>query len=109
MEIWGKPGKMPQAENPYGIDPNRLYTMEFVADLLSVEKKLIRWWIKKGVMEGIKLPNRAWRIRGIEIIRIIDQGRSEGGTGTGTGAGAKPSQTPPNGLGRQMCKGTNGE
>ena len=68
----------PWTERPYGVDPNRLYTMGFVADLLSVDKKLVRWWIKRGVLEGIKLPNRAWRVRGIEIIRIIDQGRSPG-------------------------------
>ena len=66
------------AERPYGVDPNRLYPMEFVAELFSVDKKLVRWWIKKGVIEGIRLPNRAWRIRGIEIIRIIDQGKSAG-------------------------------
>ena len=85
-EYW----KTPENERPYGVDPNKLYPMEFAAELLSVEKKLIRWWIKKGVIEGIRLPNRAWRIRGIEIIRLIDQGRSAGGTSTGTGAGANP-------------------
>ena len=69
----------PWTERPYGVDPNRLYTMGFVADLLSVDKKLVRWWIKKGRVEGIRLPNRAWRVRGIEIIRIIDQGRSAKG------------------------------
>jgi len=68
----------PQTERPYGVDPNRLYTMDFVAGLLSVERKQVRWWIRKGIIEGIRLPNRAWRVRGIEIIRIIDQGRSAG-------------------------------
>jgi len=67
-----------QTERPYGVDPNRLYTMDFVAGLLSVERKQVRWWIRKGIIEGIRLPNRAWRVRGIEIIRIIDQGRSPG-------------------------------
>jgi len=71
-------GRPLDAERPYGVDPNRLYPMEFVAELFSVDKKLVRWWIKKGVIEGIRLPNRAWRIRGIEIIRIIDQGKSAG-------------------------------
>ena len=60
----------------FGIDPHKLYPIEHVANLLSVDKKLVRWWIKKGSIEGIKLPNRAWRIRGIEIIRMLEQGRS---------------------------------
>jgi len=76
MERVNVEGEPLQSERPYGVDPNRLYPIEFVADLLSVDKNLIRWWIKKGVIEGIRLPNRAWRIRGIEIIRIIDQGKS---------------------------------
>jgi excisionase family DNA binding protein len=63
--------------NAFGIEPHKLYPVEEVADLLSVEKKLIRWWIKKGSVEGIKLPNRAWRIRGIEIVRLLEQGRSK--------------------------------
>jgi len=76
MERAGAEGKTLDEERPYGVDPNRLYPIEFVADLFSVDRKLVRWWIKKGVLEGIRLPNRAWRIRGIEIIRIIDQGAS---------------------------------
>lgn len=76
MERVNVEGEPLQSERPYGVDPNRLYPIEFVADLLSVDKNLVRWWIKKGVIEGIRLPNRAWRIRGIEIIRIIDQGKS---------------------------------
>ena len=63
--------------NAFGIEPHKLYPVEDVADLLSVDKKLIRWWIKKGSVEGIKLPNRGWRIRGIEIVRLLEQGRSK--------------------------------
>jgi len=76
MERVNVEGEPLQSERPYGVDPNRLYPIEFVADLLSIDKNLVRWWIKKGVIEGIRLPNRAWRIRGIEIIRLIDQGKS---------------------------------
>jgi hypothetical protein len=76
MERVNVEGEPLQSERPYGVDPNRLYPIEFVADLLSVDKNLVRWWIKKGVLEGIRLPNRAWRIRGIEIIRLIDQGKN---------------------------------
>jgi hypothetical protein len=76
MERVNMEGEPLQSERPYGVDPNRLYPIEFVADLLSVDRKLVRWWIKKGVLEGIRLPNRAWRIRGIEIIRLIDQGKN---------------------------------
>jgi hypothetical protein len=76
MERVDVEGEPLQSERPYGVDPNRLYPIEFVADLFAIDKNLVRWWIKKGVIEGIRLPNRAWRIRGIEIIRIIDQGKS---------------------------------
>jgi hypothetical protein len=76
MERVDVEGEPLQSERPYGVDPNRLYPIEFVADLFSVDRKLVRWWIKKGVLEGIRLPNRAWRIRGIEIIRLIDQGKN---------------------------------
>jgi hypothetical protein len=76
MERVNVEGEPLQSERPYGVDPNRLYPIEFVADLFAIDKNLVRWWIKKGVIEGIRLPNRAWRIRGIEIIRIIDQGKS---------------------------------
>jgi hypothetical protein len=69
-------GGMSAIIEAFGIDPHKLYPIEHVANLLSVDKKLVRWWIKKGSIEGIKLPNRAWRIRGIEIIRMLEQGRS---------------------------------
>ncbi|MEM3675056.1 MAG: helix-turn-helix domain-containing protein [Candidatus Methanomethyliaceae archaeon] len=62
--------------SPWGIDPDRLYPLSFAADRLSVSEKLIRWWIRKGVIEGVRLPNRAWRVRGIEIIALIERGRS---------------------------------
>jgi hypothetical protein len=77
MERVDVEGKTLDVERPYGVDPNRLYPIEFVADLFAIDKNLVRWWIKKGVIEGIRLPNRAWRIRGIEIIRLIDQGKSQ--------------------------------
>jgi len=76
MERVNVEGEPLQSERPYGVDPNRLYPIEFVADLFAIDKNLVRWWIKKGVIEGIRLPNRAWRIRGIEIIRLIDQGKN---------------------------------
>jgi hypothetical protein len=59
----------------FGIEPHKLYPIEHVAEMLSVDRKLVRWWIKRGSIEGIKLPNRAWRIRGIEIVRMLEQGR----------------------------------
>jgi len=59
----------------YGIVPNKLYSINFVAELLSVEPKQIKWWIKKGIVEGFKLPNRAWRVRGSEIIALLERSR----------------------------------
>lgn len=61
----------------FGVEPHKLYRLTDVAELLSVDEKLVRWWIRKGSIEAFKLPNRAWRIRGIEIVRMLEQGRSK--------------------------------
>lgn len=61
----------------FGVEPHKLYRLADVAELLSVDEKLVRWWIRKGSIEAFKLPNRAWRIRGIEIVRMLEQGRSK--------------------------------
>jgi len=76
QQIDGNGGMSPIME-AFGIDPHKLYPIEHVSQMLSVDRKLVRWWIKKGAIEGIRLPNRAWRIRGIEIVRMLEDGRSK--------------------------------
>lgn len=59
----------------YGIDPYRLYPTDKVAEYLSVEPSVVRWWIRENKITAIKLPNRAWRVQGLEIIRLLEQGK----------------------------------
>lgn len=61
-----------RAKETYGIDPFKLFTPSFAAERLSVDEKTIRTWIKRGKVKGVRLPNRAWRIPGMELIRLID-------------------------------------
>ncbi len=56
----------------YGFDPLKLFPLSFAAERLSVEPKTIRSWIKSGRVKGIQLPNREWRVPGLELIRLLD-------------------------------------
>ncbi|MEM4203453.1 MAG: hypothetical protein QXS54_05215 [Candidatus Methanomethylicaceae archaeon] len=66
-----------QRELPYGIDPHKLYTLDFVAEKLSVSKSLVLWWIKSGKLRGVRLPSRSWRVLGLDIILTIDKGMKD--------------------------------
>ena len=61
-----------KAKETYGIDPYKLYTLSFAAERLSVNAITIRTWIKRGRVKGVRLPNREWRIPGMELIRLLD-------------------------------------
>jgi len=61
-----------RAKETYGIDPYSLYTFSFAAERLSVNAITIRTWIKRGRVKGVRLPNREWRIPGMELIRLLD-------------------------------------
>lgn len=74
MKTEDKWGEGSQIELPYGIDPHKLYPLDFVAEKLSVPKKMVLWWIRKGKLRGVKLPNKSWRVLGIDIILLIEQG-----------------------------------
>jgi len=65
----------PEGGANYNIAPNKLYPVDFVAELLSVEPKVVRWWIRKHKVEGFRLPNGAWRVRGSEIIALLERSR----------------------------------
>lgn len=64
----------PQQEHrlPYKIDPDKLFTISEVADLVGVGTPLINSWSRKGWLKKKNL-GRSRRILGADLVAFIDQ------------------------------------
>lgn len=70
------------------IDPNRIYTVQEVADLLVYSAASVRKWITDSELSAYQLGNREYRISGIQLTDFL-QSREKKRAGQG-----KPSALP---------------
>lgn len=55
------------------VDPSKMYTIQEVAEALSVPASTVRWWAQRDAIHGVKV-GRAWRFKGSEVIRVTEEG-----------------------------------
>lgn len=56
----------------------KLYTPEEVAEILTLSPNTIRKWLREGIITGIKVSGKAWRIKQSELNRLLEYNSQEG-------------------------------
>jgi len=56
------------------MEPDRVYTVPEVADLLRVGQETVRRWLRRGELQGFMLGGTklGYRVRGAEILRFLE-------------------------------------
>jgi len=55
------------------IEVERVYQTREVAEMLGVDISTVRYWIKKGWLEGIRIGGR-FRVRGEALVKFLERG-----------------------------------
>lgn len=49
-------------------------TVKQVSELLMVEERTVRLWLKRGDLKGIKLGNKLWRVSQLDLSEFVQGG-----------------------------------
>lgn len=55
-------------------DPGELLTMPEVAAVMRVDPKTVTRWCAGKKMNSIRTPGRQYRVRGTELLRVLEEG-----------------------------------
>jgi excisionase family DNA binding protein len=57
------------------VEPDRVYTVPQVAELLHVGAETVRRWLRRGELQGFMLGGTklGYRVRGSELLRFIQE------------------------------------
>ena len=50
-----------------------LLTVEQVARRLAIQETTVRQWLREGILPGIKINSRAWRIDPVDLEAFIEK------------------------------------
>jgi excisionase family DNA binding protein len=56
------------------IDKEKIYTTGEVAELLGVSNTTVRFWIKRGWLEGIRVGGR-YKVKGDALLEFLEKGQ----------------------------------
>lgn len=51
-----------------------MLTVKEVAERLKIGEKTVRGWLRAGKLKGSKLPNGDWRVREMDVERLLEAG-----------------------------------
>ena len=58
------------------VDKEKIYTTGKVAELLGVAPTTVRYWIKKGWLEGVRVGGR-FKVKGESLLEFLERGKRE--------------------------------